>query len=531
PPNLPRRTRRIPTLAGRGTLTALAGTAVLALAVTGCTSDGGAGRAEDDLAASEALRPGFHYSPSEGNMADPNGLLWSGEEFHLFHQQDGTWAHAVAPDLVHWEEQPTALEHDELGQALSGSAVMDPDNTSGLFPDTGRGMVAVYTNTEGGEAQSIAYSSDEGRSWERYDGNPVVANDGRTDFRDPKVFWHEQTAAWVMVVSAGSAVEILTSDDLIDWELRSEFGRDEGLHAAVWECPELFPLAVDGDPDDTRWVLAVSVGDNEETGGSTAQYFVGDFDGETFHNGSAPDEVRITDMGQDFYAAQSFSGDPEDRRVWLAWVGNWRHPYGTPTEGWANHMSVPRELSLESDGDDVVLVQRPVAELDGLRGEAVTVEDIAIDGSVPLDVAGRSLEFEAEIELGDADAAGLSVFEGDAGGREQRFRIGADAAAGEFVLDRSHAGMDAVRGADGEADPDPAPETRRSAAWEPVEDGVLRVRGYIDQSSVEVFVDDGRLSGTMLAYPDAGNDGISLYSEGGTARLVSLTVYPMDAIR
>ncbi|GAB3709054.1 glycoside hydrolase family 32 protein [Nocardiopsis oceani] len=476
----------------------------------------------------EDLRPQFHYSPTEGDMADPNGLVYHAGEYHLFHQQWGTWAHAVSPDMVHWEELPTALEHDELGQALSGSAVVDHHNTSGLFPDGEGGIVAAYTNTEGGEAQSIAHSTDGGRTFERHEGNPVVPNDGREDFRDPQVFWHDQSESWIMVVATGSAVEIFGSPDLLEWDKLSEFGQDQGLQTAVWECPELFELPVEGDPERTEWVLAVSVGASEETGGSTAQYFVGDFDGESFTSHDPPERERIVDAGQDFYAAQSFAEAPDDRRVWLGWVGNWAHPYAAPTEGWTNHMSVPRELSLRPTGEgDLELAQKPVPELDELRGDPVHVPEGEIDGLRPVDFEGRSFEFEAEIDLGGAEEAGLRVFDGEASGQESWFAVGANTEHGEFVMDRANGGPQTLY--------DPELEevdfgVRRSWDHEP-QDGVLRMRGYVDESSVEVFVDDGSLTGTMLAYPDPGDDGITLYSSGGRAHLESLTIHPMGQIR
>ncbi|MBE2998627.1 glycoside hydrolase family 32 protein [Nocardiopsis sp. HNM0947] len=508
----------------------------LSLLASACSLPGGDGDGPADgdhgegsgASYDEDLRPQFHYSPTEGDMADPNGLVYHDGEYHLFHQQWGTWAHAVSPDLVHWEELPTALEHDELGQALSGSAVVDHDNTSGLFPEGEGGIVTVHTNTEGGEAQSIAYSED-GRTFERYDGNPVLPNDGREDFRDPQVFWHEQSGSWIMAVSSGQKVEIFGSPDLLEWEKLSEFGDDQGMQTAVWECPELFELPVDGDPDDTRWVLAVSVGSSEETGGSTAQYFVGDFDGETFTSDDPPERERVVDAGQDFYAAQSFAEAPDDRRVWLAWVGNWAHPYAAPTEGWTNHMSVPREVTLRSTGDgDVELAQAPVDELDGLRGEPVHVPEGEIDGLVPVDFEGRSFEFEAEIDLGEAEEAGLRVFDGDASGEESWFAIGGNTEHGEFVMDRANGGPQTLH--DPELEEDAEFGVRRAQEHEP-EDGVLRMRGYVDESSVEVFVDDGSLTGTMLAYPEPGDAGVTLYASGGAARLESLTIHPMEAVR
>jgi len=291
-------------------------------------------------AKADPFRPVYHYTPASGNLADPNGLIFHQGEYHLFHQQDGAWAHAVSPDMVRWERLGTALEHDALGLAMSGSCVDDGANTSGLVP--GGGMVAIYTSTEGGEAQSLAYSTDRGRSWKRYDGNPVIPNEGRKDFRDPKVFWHEPTKSWVMVVSLGDRIAVYRSGDLRSWAHASDFGEGKGSHAAVWECPDLFPID-DVSTGQTRWVLTMSIGDNNETHGSTAQYFIGDFDGSTFF--PEDDRIRFTDAGQDFYAAQTFE-KVEGRRIWLGWMGNWAYPYSMPTEGWKNQMSIPRELTL-----------------------------------------------------------------------------------------------------------------------------------------------------------------------------------------
>src|SRR5690625_3036859 len=192
--------------------------------------------------------------------------------------------------MVHWEHFPIALDYDELGQALSGSVVVDWNDSSGLF-DGDAGLVAIYTNTKGGEAQSIAYSRDKGRTWERYDDNPVIKNPNIKDFRDPKVFWHEETEKWVMVVSTDQSVTFYNSNNLIDWERQSEFGNEEGSHVAVWETPDMFQLPVNGDENNKKWVLHVSIGDNEITDGSTAQYFIGEFDGSEFVNDHSAETV------------------------------------------------------------------------------------------------------------------------------------------------------------------------------------------------------------------------------------------------
>ncbi|MGW6228654.1 glycoside hydrolase family 32 protein [Cellulosimicrobium cellulans] len=539
--------RRVPS---RGVAASVALALALAL-LAGCT-----GTPEDDRSSSgttspsaptteaytERWRPQFHYSPPEGRLADPNGLVWFEGEWHLFHQQDGTWAHAVSTDLVHWETLPTALEHDELGQALSGSVVVDGANTSGLFPAGEGGLVAVYTSTEGGEAQSLAYSTDRGRTWERYAGNPVIPNDGRADFRDPKVFWHEPTHRWVMVVSVGAGVELHGSPDLLHWEPLSTFGEGQGLHSAVWECPDLFPLPLDGDPDDARWVLTVSVGDSEETDGSTAQYFVGDFDGTTFTRDPAtsPETVQVTDVGQDFYAAQTFENAPDGRRLWLGWMGDWRFPYSAPTAPWQNAMSVPRELSLRRvapsasapSGDVLpdggyVLAQAPVPELEVLDEETTTVTDLALaDDETVLDAPGTTYQVVAEVDTGDADEVGLRLRErrGEDGAVEEATVVGVG--PGGFFLDRTQGGVTTLPDRSG-ADADFG--VRRAAAYAPA-DGVVHLRVLVDESSVETFVDGGALTGTMVVYPGEGTDGLSVYARGGRATVRSLEVTRLASI-
>ena len=467
----------------------------------------------------DVWRPRFHFAPSTGQLADPNGLVWYAGEWHLFHQSEGTWAHAVSTDLVRWRTLPTALEHDELGLAMSGSAVVDSTNTSNLLP--GGGLAALYTSTAGGEAQSLATSTDRGRTWTRYGNNPVIPNDGRADFRDPKVFWHEPTRRWVMVVSVGGAVELFASTDLRQWSFLSRFGDEQGLHTAVWECPDLFPLPVD-EGEDVAWVLTVSVGDSAVTGGSTAQYFVGDFDGTTFTRRGPADLVQVTDVGQDFYAAQTWENAPDGRRLWLGWAGNWRAPYSAPTVGWQGQMSVPRELSLRTVDGLPRLTQKPAAELESLWGAATTWRDLQVDGSRVVEWHGTSYELEAEIEVGTAQEVALHVRTGD--GAEGGVRIGVTTGNGpQFFVDRSGSGSPEPRARDGSD----SPYVARRATWYRPVDGMVRLRVLVDASTVEAFVDDGTLVATTLVYPPARADGIAVSAAGGVATVRSLTVRPL----
>ncbi|MGO4274452.1 glycoside hydrolase family 32 protein, partial [Paenibacillus sp. TAF58] len=231
----------------------------------------------------EKFRPQYHLSPKSGNMSDPNGMVYFDGEYHQFYQNSAQWGHAVSKDLLHWEHLPVALARDSLGEIWSGSAVVDSKDTSGFFGGKA-GLVAIFTHFKAGvQSQSIAYSADKGRTWTKYEGNPVIPNPGLKDFRDPKVIWHAPTHSWVMVVSVDNRVRFYSSPDLKSWKMTSEFGSDQGSHAAVWECPDLFELPVEGSKT-KKWVLAVSIGSNDTTKGSTAQYFVGTFDGLTFKN-------------------------------------------------------------------------------------------------------------------------------------------------------------------------------------------------------------------------------------------------------
>jgi len=507
------------TARARRTATRLVATLlVVAAGLGGCSSGDDRPVPSPSTPFTERWRPQFHYSPPDGRLADPNGLVFDAGEWHLFHQQDGTWAHAVSPDAVHWTALPTALRHDELGQALSGSAVVDRANTSGLFDGPDGGLVAIYTSTAGGEAQSLAYSSDAGRTWDRYAGNPVLPNDGRKDFRDPKVFWHEPTRRWVMVVSLGDEIGLFSSPDLVDWEELSRFGAGHGLHSAVWECPDLFPLRVDGDPDQVRWVLTVSVGASDATDGSTAQYFVGDFDGTTFVRDPAvpPETVQETDVGQDFYAAQSYEHAPDGRRVWIGWMGNWRYPYSAPTHPWTNAMSVPRDVGLRTVDDEVRLVQAPVPELGSLRGEPTHIGPRAIGPDTVLPFTSSTFELETEIETRGARRVSVRLLESrDADGRlVEAVEVGYD--DGQLVMDRTRGGTAGFG-------------VRRSVPYHP-RGGVIRLHVLVDESSVEVFVDDGALTGTMVVFPARDGRGMSLAAEGGDPRVRELTYWPLRSI-
>lgn len=316
----------------------------------------------------QQARPVVHFTPRANWMNDPNGLLFHGGRYHLFFQYNPeglghgsiSWGHASSPDLLTWREHPLAISFDEHEQIFSGSAVVDETNSSGFGDGTSAPLVAVYTSAQsnGIQAQSIAYSIDAGETWQKYEGNPVLDR-GSADFRDPKVFRYQgdSGAYWVMVAVEATEYRVLfyRSDDLKDWSLLSSFGPD-GAVGGVWECPDLFPLSVDGDPTQLRWVLIVSMNPGGVAGGSGTRYIVGDFDGTEFvpdtrwplmdATDSGLRDLDWLDWGRDCYAGVTFNGLPDDERTLIAWMSNWDYARDLPTDPWRGSMTLARHLSL-----------------------------------------------------------------------------------------------------------------------------------------------------------------------------------------
>ena len=461
-------------------------------------------------------RPELHFTPERNWMNDPNGLVFHQGEYHLFFQHNPkstehanlSWGHAVSTDLSHWEELPVALLPDELGEIYSGSAVVDHDNTSGFFGGE-PGLVALYTSAGQTQQQSLAYSTDRGRTWTKYEGNPVIPNPGVEDFRDPKVIRYGDK--WVLMLAAGDRISFYESPDLVHWKQISEFGTDHGSHGGVWECPDLFELPVDGDSGRTRWVLIVSINPGGPAGGSATQYFVGDFDGTTFTPDGPPEQVLWAEQGADFYAPQSWSDVP-DRRIWVGWLSNWDYAKQVPTEPWRGAMTVPRTVSLATTPAGVRLVQRPVEELDGRRGEPQRWRGVVSDKQAAPEFSGAVLDIVAEFRLGSATSFGLDVFVGDSG----RTRVGYDVGEQELFVDRTKSGSTLVS---------PSFPARHAAELLPDGD-VVRLRLLIDRSTVEVFGGRGETVLTDLVLPDAG-EVVRPFAEGGEVELTSLELFPV----
>ncbi|SIQ87431.1 glycoside hydrolase family 32 protein [Maribacter ulvicola] len=322
----------------------------------------------------EPYRAQYHFSPEENWMNDPNGLVYKDSLYHLFYQYypDSTvwgpmhWGHAVSEDMMKWKHKPVALSPDKNGYVFSGSVVVDHKNTAGFGTTDNPAMVAVFTyhnmirenaGTNDYETQGIAYSLDNGDSWTKYEGNPVVKNPGSKDFRDPKVFWNKITESWTMLLVAGDHVQIWNSLNLKEWEKGSEFGKNQGAHGGIWECPDMFPMKIEG-TDEVKWVLLVSVSPGAPNGGSGTQYFIGDFDGITFTTDQV--EHKWVDLGRDNYAGVTYNDAPNDERVFMGWMSNWEYAQDTPTEAWRGTMTVPRKLTLRKVGNEVALFNYPI---------------------------------------------------------------------------------------------------------------------------------------------------------------------------
>ena len=351
-------------------------------------------------------RPLFHFSPPAHWMNDPNGLVWYEGEWHLFYQHnlDGKlhWGHAVSADLTRWTPLPTALFPDADGDVWSGSAVVDVEDVSGFFGG-GSGLIAFWThhNTlappRGPQAQCLSFSRDRGRTWTPYAGNPVVPNPHIADFRDPKVIHHKPSGQWVMAVAVFDRIHFYTSPDLKCWTFGSAFGEGQGSHAGVWECPDLFPLSVDGSPGESRWVLIVSISGE---GCVRTQYFVGDFDGANFRSENPAETILWSDGGMDNYAAVSWANVPsaDGRRLWIGWMNNWAYAWDVPTVGWKGTMTLPREVRLRRMPEGIRLTQTPVRELETRRGPGHHWGNLTVSpGSNPLaGLSGDTWEIVAD---------------------------------------------------------------------------------------------------------------------------------------
>jgi len=439
----------------------------------------------------EPHRPQYHFSSPKNWMNDPNGMVYYESEYHLFYQYypEGNtwgpmhWGHAISTDLINWENFPVALYPDTLGYIFSGSAVIDWKNTSGLGKKDKPAMVAIFTyhNMDDEKAgkidfqnQGIAYSTDKGRTWEKYSRNPVLKNPGIKDFRDPKVVWYEDSQSWVMALAVKDKISFYTSKNLLDWTMSSDFNPEWAAYGGVWECPDLFPIKTKNGKD--KWVLLVSINPGAPNGGSGTQYFIGNFDGKKFS--SETSSVKWLDYGSDNYAGVTWSDIPETdgRRLFIGWMSNWLYAQKVPTEVWRSAMTIPRSLELYEYDGQYTLYSKPIQELGNLRKSSEQVNSSKINltsDMLEIDLETTSADFQLEFSNNENEIVVLKKI-GD-----------------QIILDRSKSGIIDFNDSFSKIH-DNTPTNGMK---------INEIIIFIDRSSMEFFFNDGELVITVLVFP------------------------------
>lgn len=487
---------------------------LLGLFLTGCGKKHKAieAAAEEAVLMNEEYRPQYHFTPKKKWMNDPNGLVYQDGTYHLFfqHYPDSTvwgpmhWGHATSEDLVDWKHKPIALYPDSLGYIFSGSAVVDEENTAGFGENA---LVAIFTyhnpnmEQEGRDDfqyQGIAYSLDQGETWTKYKGNPVLANPGVRDFRDPKVFHDPLTDNWKMIIAAGDHLQLFASEDLKKWEKVSEFHDPIPETLGVWECPDLFPLEVEG-TDEEKWVLLISHNPGAPNGGSGTRYFIGDYDGKHFTTDQ--EENLWLDYGTDNYAGVTFNNTPENQRILIGWMSNWNYANQTPTKRWRSAMTLPRELKLKKDDKGYYLTSFPVENVSEITVDEVDKDKIVLEEAFSQkgDFSQAKVSFEFEGVPDDFEI----IFENDCG---EKYLIGYSAAASTIYADRREAGRN-----------DFSEKFASRVQQMPVsdlKDAAFDI--YLDRSSSELFINKGRYAMTNLLFPSKPFTKMTITSDGTT---------------
>jgi len=462
----------------------------------------------------EPYRPQVHFSPKEKWMNDPNGMVYSDGIYHLFFQYfpDSTvwgpmhWGHATSKDLITWQQQPIALYPDSLGYIFSGSAVVDKDNTSGFGKDGKAPLVAIFTHhdpvgeknkTNNFQNQSLAYSPDNGKTWIKYANNPVLKNPGITDFRDPKVMWYEAQKKWVMTLAVKDRISFYSSPDLKNWTKESEFGKEQGAHGGVWECPDLFSL---NDNGKKVWVLIVNINPGGPNGGSATQYFLGDFNGKNFTPADA--KTRWLDYGPDEYAGITWSNTGE-RKIFLGWMSNWLYANVVPTVAWRSATTIPRELKLTHAGNDVLVTSEPVTELKSIESNHINVANTIVSKSFDVSAKTGKISFPCRLDLNLDKIHDFSVVLSN--DKKEEITIGFNNGLKQFFIDRTHAGK-----TDFQKD-----FAARHVAPRFTDSTSMNMSLIIDVSSVELFADNGKTVMTEIFFPEKPFDQMHIESTQG----------------
>ncbi len=454
----------------------------------------------------EPFRSVYHHTPEANWMNDPNGMFYDETTgtWHLYFQYypQGTvwgpmhWGHSISQDLVHWQHMPVAIYPDSLGMIFSGSCVIDKDNTAGFGANA---IVAIYTAAAESQRQSIAYSTDGGMTFTPYEGNPVLEGDV-ADFRDPKVFWNEQKNCWTMVLACQQELRFYSSANLKEWSLVSRFGQEYGCHGGVWECPDLIKLPlqneqmVNGKMVNELWVLICNINPGGPFGGSATQYFVGDWDGETFTCIDSPEECKWLDYGKDHYATVTWYQAPNDRVVAIGWMSNWQYATLLPTVAFRSQNTIARDLSLFIDDAGAYRVRViPSPEFMALKGaKAHRLADVAI----------------VELMLSGTESSVVTL----SNDKGEKVMMNLDVHRRTFSMDRTASG-------DCSFSTEFAAHTTTPLF---VKQDTYRVILFIDHCSIEAFDANGYWAMTNLVFPSEPYNKVEV--EGGNATIYDVNI-------
>ena len=469
----------------------------------------------------EKYRPQFHFSPEKNWINDPNGLLYHNGEYHLFFQYNPfgnewghmSWGHASSKDLIHWKNLPVAIPEEKNFMIFSGSAVSDIYNTSGFAKNEEIPVVAIYTaHTDSNQSQHLAYTLDNGKSWQQYAHNPVI-DLHKKDFRDPGVSWYAPGNFWLLAVSqpVENMISFYSSSNLKDWKWLSNFG-PAGDTSGVWECPDLMQVPVANGEGKKKWVLLTSQN-------GSMQYFVGEFNGTKFTNENPADKILRPDYGPDYYAAIAYHQIPESKNpVTIGWINNWNYANDIPTKPWKGAMSLPRKLSVKKINDEWILFQEPLASLQSLRSSPWQTKSFVANKEEILPVESTQFEMELSWKPNANSVSGVLL----AAGNGKPLIIGYDAKKNKLFIDRANVGDASFNKV--------YEQLSRYATKLHLQNDTLHLHIFFDNSIVEVFANDGEAVLTAQVFADSINNKIELFSKDGLNTFNDLQIWKMKSI-
>lgn len=477
-----------------------------------------------DMANKESFRPVYHHTPAYGWMNDPNGMFYKDGVYHLYFQYNPYgavwgnmhWGHSTSTDLMHWKFEGCAIVPDAWGAIFSGSCVVDHENTAGFGKEA---VVAFYTSAKSTpwgdiQMQSMAYSLDNGKTFTKYEGNPILTSSEK-DFRDPKVFWYAPGKHWVMILAVGQHMEIYSSVNLKEWKKESEFGAMQGAHGGVWECPDLVEIPVEGTRE-KKWVLICNLNPGGPFGGSAAQYFVGSFDGKKFVNES-PTQTKWMDWGKDNYATVTWNNAPDGRCIALGWMSNWQYANNVPTRQYRSANTLARDLTLYREGQELYLKSTPSSEVKKARGKKVSIPSFKVSEKHEMVnlFEEKQEAYEVEIVIQNAGASKIAFcLLNDKGEKVSMYY---DLNRKQFVMDRSESGT-----VDFSKD-------FPAVTVAPVNvDKELTLRLFVDRSSIEAFGEDGKFVMTNLVFPSQPYVKMCFEADKNGYAVKSLNVYKLQ---